>query len=131
MERVSGRRERIRQRLNPVYHFKSYCVTRSLSSGIHESNPEQMLHFDYLYLRRSSGTEKYFLVLKENLSFYCWLESVDSATSENAAVILSRWNRVITSPDIWISDKSSHFINKTSPASAEDYRILHQPTVAY
>ena len=48
-------------------------IPRRLSSGIHATKPGEILHFDYLYLGRSSGVEKYVLVLKDDLSSYCWL----------------------------------------------------------
>ena len=99
--------------------------------GTHAVKPGQVLHLDYLYLGRSSGISKYVLVLKDDLSSYCWLEPVESATAENAAFHLSRWNRVFTSPEIWISDQGPHFINSILANLAEEYRILHKPTVAY
>ena len=106
-------------------------IPRPLSSGIHATKPGQILHFDYLYLGRSSGIEKYVLVLKDDLSSYCWLEPVDGAPSENAAVVLAKWNRIFTPPEIWVSDQGPHFINDPLSIIANDYRILHKPTVAY
>lgn len=106
-------------------------VPRPLSSGIHATKPGQILHFDYLYLGRSSGIEKYVLVLKDDLSSYCWLEPVDGATAENAAIILSRWNRIFTAPDIWVSDQGPHFMNNTMEILANEFHILHKPTMAY
>lgn len=84
-----------------------------------------------MYLGRSSGVEKYVAVLKDDLRSYCWLEPVDGATYENAAVILARWNRVFTFPVIWVFDQGPHFINDTLSALAGDYQILHKPTIAY
>lgn len=106
-------------------------IPRPLSSGVHATNPGQILHFDYLYLGQSSGEERYVLVLKDDLSSYCWLEPVNGATAENAVTHLARWNRVFTSPEVWISDQGPHFINDTLSQLASDYHILHKPVVAY
>lgn len=39
--------------------------------------------------------------------------------------------RVLTTPNFWVSDQGSHFINETLRLLAEDYLITHKPTVAY
>jgi len=106
-------------------------IPRPLSMTTHASKPGQILHFDFLYLGKSSGIEKYVLALKDDLSSYCWIVPVDAADSENAARILSQWIRTFTAPEIWISDQGPHFINETLSALAQDFHILHQPTVAY
>lgn len=106
-------------------------IPRPLSSTTHATLPGKILHFDYLYLGRSSDIEKYVLVLKDDLSSYCWIEPVSAADSANAASILTRWIRTFTAPEVWISDQGPHFINETLSSLASDYRILHQPTVAY
>lgn len=59
------------------------------------------------------------------------MELIDRVSSKNAAVVLARWNRVFTFPEIWASDKDSHSIENTLSALAEDYHILHIPTIAY
>ena len=48
-------------------------VPRPLSSTAHASHPNQMLHFDYLYMGSGVGGLKYVLVLNENFSSYKWL----------------------------------------------------------
>lgn len=106
-------------------------VPRPLSSGLHATKPGQILHFGYLYLGRSSGIEKYVQVLKDDLSSYCFLEPVDGATSENAAILLAKWNRIFTVPNISVSDQGPHFIESTLEVLSNEYQILHKPTVAY
>lgn len=106
-------------------------VPRPLASTLHGSRPNEVLHFDYLYLGSSTAGEMYALVLKDDLSGYTWLEPTASANAAHAASTLARWNRTFTSPDNWVSDQGGHFINETLQAMAKTHRISHRPTVAY
>lgn len=106
-------------------------IPRPLSTGIHSTRPGEILHFDFIYLGPSTSTDKYSLVLKDYFSSYCWIEPVDSANAENAALILAKWNRVFTAPSIWVSDQGPQFINSAMDLLATDYHILHKPVVAY
>lgn len=106
-------------------------IPRPLSLTLHASRPNEVLHFDYLYLGGSETGDMYVLVLKDDLSGYCWLEETCSANAEHAASTLARWNRTFTAPSNWVSDQGSHFINETLRLMATDHRIAHHPTVAY
>lgn len=52
-------------------------IQSPLSSSTHATKPRKILHFDYLYLGRSSGIEKCVLILKADFSSFCCLEPVD------------------------------------------------------
>lgn len=106
-------------------------IPRPLSRTLHASRPNEVLHFDYLYLGASESGEMYVLVLKDDLSGYCWIEETKSANAEHAAATLARWNRTFTSPENWVSDQGSHFMNETLKMMAADHRIAHHPTIAY
>lgn len=54
-------------------------VPRPLSSTLHASRPNEIIHFDYLFLGQSNKQFKYVLVVKEDLSGYVWLEPNNSA----------------------------------------------------
>ena len=73
----------------------------------------------------------YALVLKDDLSGYCWSALTASANSEHAASILSRWKRTFTAPNYWVSDQRPHFVNEVMKALAATYNFSHRPTVAY
>lgn len=106
-------------------------IPRPLSNTLHASKPNEVLHFDYLYLGDSQDDKRYVLVLKDDFSGYAWLSATDSATAAHAAEVLSRWNRTFTAPAYWISDQGSHFMNVLLETMARDYNIRHMPTVAY
>ncbi|MEM1369509.1 MAG: RNase H-like domain-containing protein [Cyanobacteria bacterium P01_H01_bin.15] len=109
-------------------------VPRPLASTAHASSPNEIIHFDYLYLGQSSNNSnpmKYVLVIKDDLSSYCWLETTFSANAEHVAEVLARWTRVFGSPKIWVSDQGSHFKNEVVSYLARLHHIRHHHTVAY
>ena len=105
-------------------------VPRPLAMTLHATKPHEVIHFDYLFLGESDKDNKYALVVKDDLSGYIWLEPTASANSEHAADVLSRWTRVFTAPDIWVSDQGSHFKNEILEHLARTHRIRHNLTVA-
>lgn len=106
-------------------------IPRPLAATLHASRPNEVLHFDYLYMGGSDSGEIYVLVLKDDFSGYAWLEPTKSANAEHTASTLARWNHTFTSPVTWVSDQGSHFINETLRTMASDHRISHRPTIAY
>ncbi len=65
-------------------------IPRPISTTLHGSKPNEVLHFDYLFLGTSSQDEMYVLVLKDDFSGYCWLSATNSACSEHAAKTLAQ-----------------------------------------
>lgn len=106
-------------------------IPRPLATTLHGDKPNQVLHFDYLFLGTSAAGDMYTLVLKDDLSGYAWLESSERATADHASKILSRWIRTFSPPEFWVSDQGSHFVNSVIAELADRYRIKHRPTVAY
>lgn len=106
-------------------------IPRPLSTTIHAAKPNKVIHFDYLFLGDNDRDKKYVLVVKDDLSGYCWLDLSPVANSEHTAEVLARWNRVLTVPSVWVSDQGSHFKNEVLEHLASTYRIRHNLTVAY
>jgi len=106
-------------------------IPRPLSTTIHACKPNEVIHFDYLFLGENDKEQKYVLVVKDDLSGYCWLEPSASACSEHTAEVLARWMRIFTTPSIWVSDQGSHFKNEVLEYLAKDHRIRHKFSVAY
>ena len=104
---------------------------RPLSTRTHGSKPNEVIHFDYLFLGESDGSEKYALVVKDDLSGYVRLELTNSADAQHSASVLAKWTRVFTSPEIWVSDQGSHFKNELLNQLAHEHRISQNLTVAY
>ena len=106
-------------------------VPRPLSLTLHATKPNEVVHFDFLYLGQSFGEMRYVLVLKDDLSSYVWLTTCESATSEVAAREISRWIHTFTPMYIWVSDQGSHFKNRVMQHLANEHHIRHNFTVAY
>ena len=98
---------------------------------LHAMKPNEIIHFDYLFLGESDGANKYVLVVKDDLSGYCWLEPTAKADAAHRADVLARWTRVVTAPEVWISDQGSHFKNAVIEKLAAEHRIRHNFAVAY
>jgi hypothetical protein len=63
-------------------------VPRPLGTQLHATKPNEILHFDYLYIGLSrDGKYQYLLLLKDDLSGYLWLvpcRTVDAAATVDA-----------------------------------------------
>lgn len=106
-------------------------VPRPLASTTHSTKPNEVIQFDYLFLGESEDDNKYVLVVKDDLSSYCWLDATPAANAEHTADVLARWMRTFTCPKVWISDQGSHFKNELLGRLSRVHRIKHQFTVAY
>lgn len=106
-------------------------VPRPLALTLHATRPNEVLHFDYLFMGESEADTRYVLVVKDDISGYAWLAPSEKASAEHTAETLTRWNRTFTVPVYWVSDQGSHFINETLLEMASTYKISHKPTVAY
>lgn len=73
-----------------LFAKSGHKVPRPLCTTLHASKPNQVIHFDYLFLGESDTDKKYALVVKDDLSGYCWLEPTSSADSSHCAAVLAR-----------------------------------------
>jgi Integrase core domain len=79
----------------------------------HATKPNEILHFDFLYIGLSrDGKCQYLLLLKDQFSGYLWL--VPCRTADAAATVdaMMRWFAVFGVVLLWISDKGNHFKNE-------------------
>ena len=51
-------------------------IPRPLANSLHATKPNEVLQFDFLYMGRSNGREKYVLILKDDLSSYLFVFGV-------------------------------------------------------
>lgn len=84
--------------------WKQFTVPRPLSTNLHATKPSEVIQFDYLFLGEVEEDFKYALVVKDDLSGYCWLEPSKSAYSEYNVDVLAQCNRVFTTQSVWMSD---------------------------
>jgi Integrase zinc binding domain len=84
-----------------------------LGTQLHATKPNEILHFDFLYIGLSrDGKYQYLLLLKDDLSGYLWL--VPYRTADVAATVdsLMRWFAVFGVVLLWVSNSGSHFKNE-------------------
>lgn len=106
-------------------------IPRPISLTLHGTSPNEVVNFDYLFMGPGTDGFKYVLVIRDDLSSYFWLFPCKAADSSTAAKEISRWIRVFTAMEHWVSDQCSHFKNQVLEKLATSYRTHHQFTVAY
>jgi Integrase zinc binding domain len=88
-------------------------VPRPLSTQLHATKLNEILHFDFLYMGLSrDGKYQYLLLLKDDLSGYLWLVPCRMGDAADTIDALMRWLAVFGVVLLWISDRGSHFKNK-------------------
>jgi hypothetical protein len=94
--------------LNCVAAIPGDKVPRPLVTQLHSTKPNEILHFDFLYIGLSrDGKYQYLLLLKDDLSGY--LRLVPCRTADSAATVdaLMRWFAVFGVVLLWISDRAA------------------------
>ena len=86
-------------------------IPRPLSTTIQGKKPNDVIHFDYLYMGEGIANLKYKLVITDELSPYLWIVPATNADAETAASELAKWIRVSTVMPAWVNDQGSHFKN--------------------
>ena len=106
-------------------------VPRPLSSTLHATKPNEIIHLDFLYMGPGYNDLKYILVIRDDLSGYIWLCPTQPADASSTAKELLKWIHSFTPMETWISDQGSHFKNQVMQELANEHRIHHQFSVAY
>jgi Integrase core domain len=106
-------------------------VPRPLGTQLHATKPNEILHFDFLYIGLSrDGKYQYLLLLKDDLGGYLWLvpcRTADAAATVNA---LMRWLAVFGVVLLWISDRGSHCKNEVVRQVQKGLKAKHHFTTA-
>jgi hypothetical protein len=116
-----------------------HCVATSpgdkvpcpLDTQLHATKPNEILHFDFLYIGLSGdGKHQYLLLLKDDLSGYLWL--VPCRTTDAAATVdtLMRWFAAFGVMLLWISDRGSHFKNEVVQRVQKELKAKDHFTMA-
>jgi transposase InsO family protein len=117
--------------LHCVATIRGDKVPRPLSTQLHATKPNEILHFDFLYIWLSrDGKYQYLLLLKDDLSGYLWF--VPCRTADAAATVdaLMRWLAVIDVVLLCISDRGSHFKNEVVQRVQRELKTKHHFTTA-
>ena len=106
-------------------------IPRPLSHAMHADRPNELLHFDFLYLGPSESDQLYCLVVKDDASSFVWLEPCAAADSQHVVEVLLRWFASFGVALTWISDQGAHFKNTTVNLLNRELRAFHHFTTPY
>jgi hypothetical protein len=85
--------------------------TRPMGHALHADKPNDLIHFDFLYLGKRSTGDIYVLILKDDASGFIWLLPCKSADADTTADALIKWFSMFGVVPTWNSDRASHFKN--------------------
>ena len=106
-------------------------IPRALGHALHATKPNELLHFDYLYMEEAKTGEKYILILKDDLSSFVMLHPHDAATSDKGASSLLLWFSLFGVVPKWVSDQGPHFKNELMLRLTRSLQAHHHFTTAY
>ena len=113
-------REFVRQCLHCADTRSGDVVPRPLGETVHGTAPNEVVHFDYLYVGESGpqasqglsedGSFRYIFVIMDDISNFVSMEPVEVCTAEATADSLT-WCKTLGVPRVWVSDTATHFKN--------------------
>lgn len=92
--------------------------------------PNELIHWDYLFLGASSDDEKCILVIKDDASKYVWLFAVSAATAETTYACLMEWFAAFGIWLSWVGDQGTHFKNEVIQSLQHALGVHHHFTTA-
>ena len=84
-------------------------IPRPIALTLHATRPDEIIHFDFLYMGAGFNGFKYILVDKDDLSSYLWLIPASCADADTAATEIAKWIRTFTIMKMRVSDHGSLF----------------------
>jgi transposase InsO family protein len=106
-------------------------VSRPLGTQLPTTKPNEILHFNYLYIWLSrDGKYQYLLLIMDDLSGYLWLVPCHTADAAATVDALMRWFAVFGVVLLWISDRGSHFKNEVLRRVQKELKAKYHFTTA-
>ncbi|KAF4147360.1 Integrase zinc binding domain [Phytophthora infestans] len=65
-------------------------IPRPLGEAMHAERPNELIHWDYLFMGASKGDDKYILVIKDDASKFVWFFTVPDAQQQRRHTRASR-----------------------------------------
>ena len=109
----------------------SIRISRELAHAMHADHPNEIIHFDYLYLGKGKNGYSYVLIIKDDFSNYVWLIPADKFDARNVVAALSQWFATFGITPVWVSDQGSHFKNEVMLTLQRELHTRHHFTSAY
>ena len=102
-----------------------------LAHALHADKPNELLHFDYLFMSPSDAGEQYVLIVKDDASSFIWLEPTEAADAHTTAKVLTKWASLFGNAPMWCSDRGTHFKNEVIRLVNRRLYARHHFTTAY
>jgi len=95
--------------------------------------PNEVLHFDYIYIRAAEDetTPEYALIIVDGFSRFTWLTAHRSANATNVVTSLLQWFGLFGVARKWVSDQGTHFLNDVMEQLRYRLGAEHRFTTAY
>ena len=101
--------------LSCVTNRHGHVIPRPVLSQAHATKPNQMLHFDYVFIEKplpsSADGKSHVLVLKDDFSGFVELVPTSECTAHVTVNALLWWFARFGPVTHWVSDRGSHFLN--------------------
>ena len=107
-------------------------IPRPLGEALHSDKPGEILHQDWLYMKKlSTKGPQYLDVQKDDATNYVWLTPAQVPTALETANHIEKWMGCFMTPKYLVSDGGSHFKNEVVKELTRRYGITHHITLAY
>ena len=106
-------------------------IPRPLAHTLHADKPNELLHFDYLYMHPSETGEQYVLIVKDDASSFIWLEPTEASDAHTTVKVLAKWSSLFGIAPMWCSDRGTHFKNEVMRLLNRTLRARHHFTIPY
>jgi Integrase zinc binding domain len=83
-----------------------YRIPRPLMQTLHATVPNQLLHFEFLYIGPSISGCTYVLILKDDHTNYAWIRPCKNADGDSAVRAILEWYSVFGIVHDWCSEVS-------------------------
>ena len=84
-------------------------MPRPMGHQIHSTTPNEVIHFDYLFIGEAKEGYEYIVIIKDDFSGYVWLLPCRHADAWTTAKHLMSWFASFGISTKWVSDRGSHF----------------------
>lgn len=105
-------------------------IPRPLGEAMHAERPNELIHWDYLFMGASKGDDKYILGIKDDASRFVWFFAVPDATAETTYSCLMEWFATFGVCSTWVSDQGTHFKNEVIKSLQHGLGAHHHFTTA-
>lgn len=97
------------------------------------NGPNEVIHFDYVYIRAATTATapEYVLVIVDGFSRFVWLSAHCQANAANTVTSLLQWFGLFGIVRKWVSDQGRHFLNDVVSQLQQRLGADHRFTTAY